>query len=73
MTHELSQFGSFNIGIQDNHAPVNITQILGKSPEYKDLLNQLETQRDLFAYVPEDKTEKRLKISQAIATLENQI
>ncbi len=73
MTNQFSQHGSFNIGIQDNHAPVNITQILSKSLEYKDLLNQLEMQRELFAYIPEDKTEKRLQISQEIARLTAQI
>jgi regulator of replication initiation timing len=73
MTNEFLQQGSFNIGVQDNHAPVNVTQILGKSAEYKDLLNQLETQRELFAYIPEDKIERRLQISQAITQLEAQI
>ena len=74
MTNELTQHGSNNIGVQDVHnSTVNITQILGKSLEYKDLLNQLETQREWFADVPEDKIEKRLKISQNIATLENKI
>lgn len=74
MTNELSQHGIGIIGLQDVQCSnVNITQILGKSAEYKDLLNQLETQRDLFAYVPEDQTEKRLKISQAVAQLEAMI
>ncbi len=74
MTNELSQHGIGNIGLQGIHdSTVNITQILGKSAEYKDLLNQLETQRDLFAYVPEDQTEKRLRVSQAITQLEAQI
>jgi Tfp pilus assembly protein PilF/regulator of replication initiation timing len=74
MTNELTQHGIGIIGLQDVHnSNVNITQILGKSAEYKDLLNQLETQRDLFAYVPEDQTEKRLRISQTIAQLEAQI
>lgn len=69
MTNELSQHGSFNIGLQDIRGDVNVTQILGKSAEYKDLTNQLETQQELFAYIPEDKTEKRLQISQEIARL----
>jgi tetratricopeptide (TPR) repeat protein len=74
MTNELSQHGIGIIGLQDVHdSTVNITQILGKSVEYKDLLNQLETQRELFAYLPEDKIEKRLQISQTIAQLEAQI
>lgn len=33
----------------------------------------METQRDLFAYVPEDQTKKRLRISQAITQLTAQI
>jgi regulator of replication initiation timing len=74
MTNELSQHGSFNIGLQDIHdSTVNVTQILGKSLEYKDLTNQLQTQQELFAYIPEDDTEKRLRISQAIAQLTAQI
>src|SRR5262249_15011350 len=69
-----TQQGIGNIGLQDvNNSSVNITQILGKSAEHKDLLNQLETKRELLAYVPEDKTEKRLKISQDIAQFEAQI
>ncbi|MBL8206387.1 MAG: tetratricopeptide repeat protein [Blastocatellia bacterium] len=74
MPNELSQNGIGIIGLQDVHnSTVNVTQILGKSAEYKDLLNQLETQRELFAYLPEDQTEKRLRISQTIAQLEAQI
>ncbi len=74
MTNELNQSGSFNIGVQDvQNSTVNITQILAKSYDYKNLLSQLETQRELFAYVPEDQTEKRLGISQKVAQLESQI
>src|SRR5215475_12032952 len=74
MTNELTLQGDGNIGLQDVHdSTVNITQILGKSAEYKDLQNQLETKRELFAYVPDDQMEKRLKISQDIAQLEAQI
>ena len=74
MTKEFTQQGMGNIGLQDiNNSSVNITQILGKSVEYKDLLNQLETKRELLAYMPEDQTEKRLKISQDLAQLEAQI
>ena len=74
MTNQLSQPGSFNIGLQGIHnSPVNITQILGKSLEYKDLTNQLQTQQKLFTRTPEDETQERLEISQEIARLTAQI
>ncbi|MFN7929817.1 MAG: tetratricopeptide repeat protein [Blastocatellia bacterium] len=74
MTNELTQHGIGNFAFQDVHAStIHVTQILGKSVEYQDLLHQLETQRELFAYVPEDNTEKRLRLSHAIAQLTAQI
>ena len=71
MTNELTQDGSFNIGIQNvTNSPINVTQVLGKSLEYKDLLNQLQTQQKLFSRTPENETQERLEISQTIAQLE---
>ncbi len=71
MPNEISQDGSFNIGIQNvTNSPINVTQVLGKSLEYKDLLNQLQTQQKLFSRTPEAETQERLEISQAIAQLE---
>ena len=74
MTNELNQSGSFNNAFQGvDNSPINITQILGKSLEYKDLMNQLQTQQRLFARTPEDETQERLEISQEIARLTAQI
>ena len=74
MTNELSQQGSFNIGVQDVHnSTVNITQILANSAQYKDWTNQVATLKKLFALTPEADMQERLGISQNIATLENQI
>lgn len=74
MTDQFAQAGSFNIGVQNvQNSTVNITQILGNSVDYKNLLSRLAEKHELFTYVPEDQTEKRLKISQDITQLESQI
>ncbi len=74
MTNELSQHGIGIIGLQNIHnSNVNVTQILGKSLEYKDLMNRLQTQQKLFARTPEEETQERLEISQEIARLTAQI
>ena len=74
MTNELTQPGSFNIGVQDvHHSTVNITQILANSAQYKDWTNQVNTLKKLFALTPEADMQERLEISQNIATLESQL
>lgn len=74
MSNEISQPGNFNIAVQSvRDSTVNITQILGKSLEYKELCNELEMQRELLALLPEDKVDRRLTISQKIAEGEARI
>ncbi len=74
MTNELRQSGVGNIGLQDvRDSTVNITQIPAKYEEYEELLNDLETQRDLLTYLPKDQIEKRLRTSQKVVELETRI
>ncbi|HEX8197002.1 MAG TPA: tetratricopeptide repeat protein [Pyrinomonadaceae bacterium] len=74
MNNELSQQGLGLIGLQNIKGPeINITQILGKSYQYQDLLDQLNTQQELFDLTPEANTEKRLKVSGKINELNSLI
>ncbi len=68
MPNEITQESSGNFAFQDIHDS-NFNIFIGKTAEYKDLLNQLETQKDLLAFLPEDQTEKRLRASQKIEEL----
>ena len=72
MTNNLSQPGSNNFAWQDIH-DANFNIYLGKTLEYKELTNQLETQTELFTFLPEAETEKRLRVSQKIEELHAQI
>ena len=68
MPNEITQHGTGNFAFQDIHDS-NFNIFIGKTAEYKDLLNQLDTQTDLLAFLPEDQTEKRLRVSQKIEEL----
>jgi hypothetical protein len=72
MPNEITQDGSGNFAFQDIHDS-NFNIFIGKTAEYKDLLNQWEMQKDLFAFLPEDQIEKRLRASQKIEELNVQI
>lgn len=74
MNNELSQHGFGLIGLQNiKDSKINITQILGKSYQYKDLLERLNEQQEIFDLIPENNTEKRLKISGKINELKSLI
>ncbi len=60
-------------GITDSSVKVKVMQILGKSYEYNELLDQLKTQQEIFDLLPENKQERRLEISAKINELENRI
>jgi tetratricopeptide (TPR) repeat protein len=66
-----------NIENKDIRDSVIINQveqnILPKSYEYSDLLDQLNTQIELFALLPKSETEKRLKVSGKINNLKDVI
>lgn len=49
------------------------TQVIGKSYEHNELLDQLKTQQKLFNLTPEDEQDERLEISAKINELENRI
>jgi hypothetical protein len=67
MPNDLSQDGIGNIGLQNiSNSNVDITQILGKSFEYQNLCEQLETHEKLFALIPEDDLGERLKVSKKV-------
>jgi tetratricopeptide (TPR) repeat protein len=67
MSSELNLTGSALIGIQGIKGPeINITQLLGKSFQYNDLVEQLETLEKLFSRTPEDEMAERLEISKKI-------
>lgn len=72
MINEISQSGIGQIAIQNiENSTINITQQLGKSVQYQELLNQLNTLNDLFSYIPESEAEKRLSVSNQINELES--
>lgn len=72
MPNENSQDGIGNIAVQGiKNSTINITQQLGKSIQYQELLNQLKTLNEFLSYIPKDKSEKRLEVSQQINALEN--
>jgi tetratricopeptide (TPR) repeat protein len=60
-------------GITDSSVEIKVTQILGKSYDYNELLDQLKTQQKLFVRTPEDEQPERLEISAKINDLENRI
>ncbi len=63
-----------NINVQGNEdTSVDVNLILGKSIQYQDLLDQLETNEKLLSLTPEEKTEERLKISNKINGFKDQI
>ena len=69
---ELGKKVNINIqGNEDTHVDVNI--LLGKSPQYHDLLDQLNTHQKLFDRTPEDEMEERLEISKKINDLKDLI
>jgi len=63
--------GDGNIGIQNvgENANVSVMQILVKSFEYNDLLDQINTKQKLFDRTPENETEERLQLSADINRL----
>ena len=67
MSNEINQPGSFNIALQDiKDSTVQITQLLGRSTQYQDMLDQLEILEKLFARTPETEADERLELSQRI-------
>lgn len=74
MSNELIQSGVGGVALQDiKDSKIDITQILGDSSQYNDWLDQLNTQEEFFALIPENDTEKRLKISDKINELKEKI
>ncbi|HSK70484.1 MAG TPA: tetratricopeptide repeat protein, partial [Pyrinomonadaceae bacterium] len=74
MSNDLTQEGIGNIGLQGiSNSSINITQILGKSVEYKDLHDQLKTNEELLALIPEENLDKRIALSEKINQLKDEI
>ena len=74
MPNDLTQDGIGNIGLQGISGPtVNITQILGKSIQYQDLREQLDTNEKLLALIPEDDLGERLKVGKKVNQFKEQI
>ncbi len=70
--NKIDQTGSGNIALSDIHdSEINI--IIGKSPEYNELLEKLATQKKLLSRTPEEETEERLEISKKINTITDAI
>lgn len=59
--------------VENSEINVKVTQILSKSLEYNELLDQLKTQQKLFARTPENEQQERLEISAKINELTNRI
>lgn len=59
--------------VENSEINVKVTQILSKSLEYNELLDQLKTQQKLFDRTPEDEQQERLEISAKINELTNRI
>lgn len=74
MSNEISQEGIGNNAFQNvKDSTINITQQLGKSVEFQELIEQLDTQKELLSYISESNIEKRLPISKKINDLEKVI
>lgn len=72
MPDEISQDGIGNIAFQDvQNSTININQHLGKSAQYQELIDQLNTKKELLSYIPKIEFEKRLAISKQINDLES--
>ena len=72
MANEISQDGIANIALQDvESSTINITQQLGNSIQYQELISQLKTLQDYLSYIPESETEKRLSVGNQINELES--
>lgn len=72
MPNEISQDGTGNVAFQDvENSIININQLLGKSVQYQELIDQLNTKKELLSYIPEDEFEKRLTTSKQINDLES--
>lgn len=71
MSNEISQEGFGHLAFQGvENSTINISQQLGKSSEYKKLLDELKTLKDFFSYIPEDELKKRFSVSKQINQLE---
>jgi tetratricopeptide (TPR) repeat protein len=70
--NKINQTGSGNVAISDIHDS-EITIVIGKNPQYNELLDQLSTQEKLFARTPETEKQERLEISQQIDQLKQSI
>jgi TolA-binding protein len=68
-----NQLSINNENINNSTVTNNVTQILGKSIDYKELEYQLKTQQKLFNLTPEDEQQERLEISAKINELENRL
>ncbi len=74
MNSEQNPLGVFNFNAQGNvNSPVDVNILLGKSYEYNNLLDQLNTQQKLFDRTPEAETTERLEISKKINNLKDLI
>ncbi|HEX8735280.1 MAG TPA: tetratricopeptide repeat protein [Pyrinomonadaceae bacterium] len=73
MSNEITLTGFGGIALQDIGPKIQITQILGRSYEYNEMLDQLKTLEEFFALTPEDNTEKRLQLSAKINALKDRI
>lgn len=74
MPDELKQDGIGNIALQDiSHSTVNITQILGKSVQYQELCEQLETQEKYFTLIPKKNRDERRAVGKKIDQLKEEI
>ena len=70
--NKINQTGSGNVAISDVHDS-EISIVIGKSPQYNELIDQLRTQEKLFARTPEAETQERLEISRKIDELKQSI
>ena len=70
--NKINQTGSGNVAISDVHDS-EISIVIGKSPQYNELIDQLRTEEKLFARTPEAETQERLEISRKIDELKQSI
>ncbi|HXQ37361.1 MAG TPA: hypothetical protein VN843_25350, partial [Anaerolineales bacterium] len=70
--NKINQTGSGNVAISDVHDS-EISIVIGKSPQYNELIDHLRTQEKLFARTPEAETQEHLEISRKIDELKQSI
>ena len=63
----MTESKTYNIGNIEN------ATFLNRSVDYQDLVERIAEKREFLSYVPQEKVEKRLTLSEELAALEQQL